>query len=272
MPKQINVEWMNEVLNDRSEKNDFSGDLPRIDWIQNGKGFKKELKFKLLQPNSKENNIFSYLVGTHWLNDVNGTGQNKRFVCTEQTQHLKKLGMECPICAAKRALLAKGFTEEQLSVQGKYGLIPLFDPKLTSNTKIVVLDTDVKHDWDKAHVSILQQNGSFLTKWLVERYVDADTPDLLQMERSNIIKFSRPTENGRWDREIGFATFEPTPEVLAKLREENEAITMPDLWKMPSDTEILEMKQIMADTIKSYTEARETVNATSITDDDDIPF
>lgn len=268
--KQINVEWMNEVLNNKNSQNEYSGDLPKIDWVQNGKSFKKELKFKLLPPNSKENNIFSYLIATHWLNDVNGTGQNKRFICPEQTQHLKKLGVTCPICEAKRQLLKKGFTEEELSVQGKYGLIPVFDPKITSNSKVVVVDSDLRHDWDKAHVSVLQQNGTFLRQWLVERYVDSDTPDLLELEKSNIIKFSRQSENGRWDREIGFATFEPTAEALEKIKEENEAISMPDLWRMPTDQEMLEMKQIMTDMMASYEKAKEATTADVV--EDDIPF
>lgn len=275
--KEINIDWMNEVLNEKSERNEFSGDYPRIDWVQNGKSFKKDLKFKLLPANSHENKIFGHLIGMHWLNDIDGSGQNKRFVCPEQSAHLKKLGVKCPVCEAKRKLLKMGFKEEDLSTQGKFGPVPLFDPKITTNVKVVVIDTDLKHDWDKAHISVLQQNGSFLNKWLVEHYVDTETPDLLEWSKSNIIRFSRDSENGRWERSITFATYDPTEEIIERLKEENEALTMYDVWKMPSDQEFLEMTQVMDTVVNNFQKTKEEVakvTETSINENlsDDIPF
>lgn len=273
MSKQINLEWAQEMLNDGNKKREYSEDRPQIDWVSNGKSFKKEIKFKLLPANSKENQIFSYVVATHWLNSTTG-GPNKRFVCPEQTVHLKKSGMVCPVCEAKRQLMAMGFSEEDLSVQGKYGPIQVFNPTVTSSAKVVVIDTDIKHDWDQAHVSVLQQNGSFLTKWLVEKYTDADTPDLLLYEKSNLIKFSRPVETGRWDREPTFATFEPSLDVIMRLKEENEALTLPELWPMPNDTQILEIKQLVDGMKQDYINGRNAIknSVTSIIADDDIPF
>lgn len=269
MTKQINIEWMNELLEDR-KKREFEETLPQIDWVSNGKSFKKEIKFKLIPGNSKEENIFGRIVATHWIDTPNG---RRRFICPEKTQHLKKQGAECPICAAKRKLLAKGFTEEDLSVQGKFGLIPVFDPVTSANVKVVVLGTDLRSDWDKAHISILQQKGTFLVKWLAEKYAEADTPDILEWGRSNVIRFSRPTDNGRWEREITFASYEPTQEVLEKLKEENEALTLADLWRMPSDQDLIEFRQIAADMVKSYEDAKNAINeVSSIADDDSIPF
>lgn len=272
--KNVNLEWVQELLNTGAKKMDFSGELPEIDWVQNGKSFKKQLVFKLLPANSKENGVFSFIVGTHWLEIE---GRTRRFVCPEQTMHLKKPGARCPICETKRKLLAQGFKEEELCKQGKYGPIPVFDPKLTSNVKVVVLASDLKNDWDKKHVSLLQQNGSFLTRWMVEKYMDNDTPDLLNWEQSNAIKFNRTSDNGRFERELTFQTFTPTEDVIAKLKEENEALTLPDLWKMPTDQEILEMRQAMQDIEKQYLNAREAVkqaatNAFDNSDSDDIPF
>lgn len=272
--KNVNLEWVQELLNTGAKKMDFSGELPEIDWVQNGKSFKKQLVFKLLPANSKENGVFSFIVGTHWLEIE---GRNRRFVCPEQTMHLKKQGVRCPICEAKRKLLAQGFKEEELCKQGKYGPIPVFDPKLTSNVKVVVLSSDLKNDWDKKHVSLLQQNGSFLTRWMVEKYMDNDTPDLLNWEQSNAIKFNRTSDNGRFDRELTFQTFTPSEDVIAKLKEENEALTLPDLWKMPTDQEILEMRQAMQDMENQYLNARDAVKqaatgAFDTSDSDDIPF
>ena len=128
--KTINTEWMMSILNENiATRKDMSEELSKVDWVQNGKSFKCDLKFKVIPANSQENNIFSHIVGTHWLSH---NGQTKRFVCPEQTAHLKNKGVRCPICEAKRRLLAQGFTEEDLSVQGKYGLIPVFNPTITS--------------------------------------------------------------------------------------------------------------------------------------------
>lgn len=270
----INLQWAQELLNKGTSMSDFSGDLPEIDWVQNGKSFKKLLTFKLLPANSKENGVFSYIVGTHWM-DIEG--KIHRFVCPEQTNHLRKSGVKCPVCEAKRRLLAKGLTEEALSKQGKYGPIPVFDPKMTSNVKVVVLSSDVKNDWDKSHVSILQQNGTFLTRWLVEKCMDPDTPDLLAFEKSNAIKFSRASDNGRFERELTFATFEPSADVIAKLREESESLTLSDLWRMPSDQEVLEMTQLMTKLENEYTASKNAVTAQAEADqnsfsEDAIPF
>lgn len=273
MSKTINTEWMMSVLNETvAKRNNMAEELSKIDWVQNGKSFKCDLKFKVIPANSRENNIFSYTVGTHWLNF---NGQNKRFVCPETTGHLKGLNVKCPVCEAKRKLLAQGFTEEDLSVQGKYGLIPVFNPKLTSNVKVVVFESDLRQDWDKQHISVLQQNGSFLTRWLVQQYADNETPDFLQWDRSNMVKFTRPTESGKWDRNVSFSTAEFSPEVIAKLKEENEALYLPDLWKMPTDEEIIDITTFVDKMAQNYIEARNTIKesaAEMVEAQDSIPF
>ena len=269
MEKEINTEWVNTVLNSESKK-EYSGDLPTIDWLRSGKDYKRQLIFKVLPANSKENKIFSWIVGTHWLNTENGT---KRFVCPEQTPHLKSVGVKCPICEAKRRLLKAGFTDEDLSVQGKFGLIPVFDPRIQSNMKVVVTSSDTRQDWDKAHVSILQQNGSFLTKWMVEKHIDKEIPDFTRWEDSNLIKFSRPMDNSKWERDVTFVRFNPTEDVLTKLKEENEALVMPDLWKMPDDQAIIEITGIVNTIEENYMKVKEACTTTSQPDDDDnIPF
>ena len=273
MTKIINTEWMMSILNENiAKRNTMAEELAKIDWVQNGKAFKCDLKFKVVPANSKENNIFSYIIGTHWLNH---DGQNKRFVCPETTEHLKNKGIKCPVCEAKRKLLAQGFTEEDLSVQGKFGLIPVFDPKLTSNVKVVVFESDLRSDWDKQHISILQQNGSFLTRWLVQQYADNETPDFLQWDRSNLVKFTRPTESGKWDRNISFTTAEFSPETIAKLKEDNEGLYLPDLWKMPSDEEILDITNFVTKMEQDYISARVAVKEATTSDaenPDFIPF
>ncbi|MBO7078836.1 MAG: hypothetical protein J6W64_03395 [Bacilli bacterium] len=268
--KQINMEWMQSLMNDKENTTEKrQNDLPSTDWVLNGKAFKREVKFKLLPGNSRENNIFATIAAQHW---NLGPNKDQRIVCTEQTSHLKNLGIKCPVCEAKRKLLAMGFKEEDLKGEGKYGPVPLFDPTLTSNVKAVILDTDLKHDWDQAHVSILQQKGTFLTRWLVQKYMDAETPDLLEWDHSNLIRFSRTTDNGKWEREITFSQFTPQPDVIAKLKEENEALTLAEIWKAPSDEEMLKMKQIVDEMVEGFVRARQTVSGAASSIADTMPF
>ena len=257
MEKEINTEWVNTVLNSESKK-EYSGDLLAIDWLRGGKDYKRQLAFKVLPANSKENKIFSWIVGTHWLNHNNVT---TRFVCPEQTAHLKKNNVKCPICEAKRRLLKAGFTDEELSVQGKFGLMPIFDPRIQSNIKVVVIASDTRQDWDKSHISILQQNGSFLTKWMVEKYIDKEIPDFTAWT-GNLIKFTRPQDNSKWERDVAFTQFVSNEDVLAKLKEENEALVMPDLWKMPDDQAFIEVTQIVAEMEKDFMKAKSITEST----------
>ena len=167
-----------------------------------------------------------------------------------------------------------GFKEDDLKTEGKYGPIPVFDPVLTSNVKAVILGTDLKGDWDQAHISILQQKGTYLTRWLVEKYMDPETPDLLQWEDCNTIRFSRSTDNGKWEREVTFGKFSPDAATVAKLKEENEGMTLSEIWKAPSDEEMLKMKEVADGMIEDYKNARDAINnpSTASTITDSMPF
>lgn len=259
MEKVFNEVWMKEMLNNRKDSvDDSSGSLSPIEWIRYKHGFKRNIIFKLMPANTKEDHVFSHIIGQHWL-DL-GNGQSKRFVCPEETVHLKGRGVKCPVCEAKRKLLNMGFTEDQLSVQGKFGPDPVFDPRMTSNAKVVVLQSDERNDWDKAHISVLQQNGSFMTIWLAQKYGSNEIPNFTQIESSNPIKFSRPGDTGKWEREFSFREFTPSAEVVNRLKEENEQLTLPDLWKMPSDQEFMEVNQIVENMISNYIAARDAMN------------
>lgn len=280
MEKQFNDEWMAKVLNSKDVSDDYSGSLPDIEWIRYNNGFKKGILFKMLPANSRENNVFAYIVSTHWLTD--SEGKTHRFVCPEQTVHLANQKVKCPVCEAKRQLLKAGFTEEELSVPGKFGPMPVFDGKLTSNIKVVVLKTDTKQDWDKSHVSILQQNGSYLAIWLAQKWREKEVPNFMDYESSNPIKFSRPTDSGKWEREFSFQMFQPTQDVLDKIKAENEALYMPDIWRMPSDQDFMEITNVVDELKNQYMKAKETVTSastsveestsTSTSDFDEVPF
>jgi len=259
--KVFNEEWMKAMLNNKDAPDDRSGQQgPQIDWVQYNKGFKKKVMFKLMPANMKEDNVFATIINTHWIRVGDKT---YRFVCPEQTPHLKKSGCKCPICEAKRKLLAAGFKEEELCEQGKFGPIPVFDPKPTTNVKAVILKSDTKGDWDCSHISVLQQNGTYMATWLAQKYADSTMPNFTDIESSNPVIFSRQGEQGKWDREFSFQAWIPGPDVVAKLREENEQLTLPDLWKLPSDTDIMQMNQIMDDMIQDYLKARQTMNGTA---------
>lgn len=275
MVKEINEDWAKEILRgNNSMQSNNESEQKAVEFIRNNNGFKKELVFKAVPFNSKENKIFCHIVGTHWMTD--SLGNSVRFVCPETTQHLKHQGVTCPICEAKRKLIAEGFKEEELCVQGKFGPVPVFDPKITSNLKVVVISSDTAAEWDKCHISVLQQNSELLTKWMVREYKSEDNPNFLAWDRSNVFYFTRPSENAKWERKLGFKTFEPTPEVIDKLKAENEELTMFDLWKMPSDEDFLKMAGILETMCDDYRKAKNTVvNGGSIAKDateDDIPF
>ena len=269
MEKVMNKEWLTNLLKTDKKAMNNQPNLPVIDWVSNGKSFKRQVKFKLIGANSRENNIFAWVVGTHWGLGVDGT---KRFICPEQTQHLKNKNVKCPICEAKRRLLAEGFTEEDLCRPGRYGSVPVFDPVLTSNVKVVVTASDLIDNWDKTHLSVLQQKKNYLAIWLAREYYKEEVPVLDRWDNSNIIEFSRDTDIGKWERNVTFATLPLSTETIAKLKEENEKIYMPDLWPMPTDEQLLDMRTIADQLVENYLEARNTKASVVDTDDDSIPF
>ena len=274
MVKEINENWANEILKGNREMQKNNESTKAIEFIKNNNGFKRELYFKAVPANSKENKIFCHIVGTHWLTDENGNFV--RFVCPETTQHLKHEGITCPICEAKRKLLAEGFKEEELCNQGKYGPVPVFDPKVTSNLKVVVIKSDT-NEWDRAHISVLQQNTDFLTKWMIRQYKNDDNPNFLAWDRSNIFSFTRQSDNGKWERDLGFKTFEPTPDVIELLKKENEELTMFDLWKMPVDEDFLKVSEMVNKLADDYRKAKNAIingvaSAKDSLDTDSIPF
>lgn len=274
MVKEINEDWANEILKGNREMQTSNESTKAVEFIRNNNGFKKELVFKAVAANTKENKIFCHTIGTHWLTDENGN--SVRFVCPEQSQHLKHEGITCPVCEAKRKLLAEGFKEEDLCNQGKYGPVPVFDPKITSNMKVIVISSDT-NEWDKAHISVLQQNSDFLTKWMVRQYKNDDNPDFLAWDRSNLFSFTRQSDNGKWERALGFKTFEPTPEVIDRLKKENEELTMFDLWKMPVDEDFLKISELVNKIADDYRKAKNAVvNGANVAVnsmlEDDIPF
>jgi len=275
MVKEINENWANEILKGNHEmgSNEETKNKP-IEFVRSNNGFKRSIKFKVVATNSKENKIFCHIVGTHWLTDENGN--SVRFVCPEKTQHLKHENVVCPICEAKRKLIKEGFKEEELCVQGKYGPIPVFDPRITSNLKVIVVESDAGIKWDKEHISILQQNGEFLTKWLVRQYQDPDNPNFLDWEHSHLFSFTRQSDNGRWERSFSHIAFTLSPEVIERLKKENEELTMFDLWKMPVDEDFLKVTEITNKLCENYRDAKNAlrtgVNIVENAIDDDIPF
>lgn len=275
MVKEINENWANEILRGSGNmKQDSESTTKPVEFVRNNSGFKRELAFKVVAPNSKENKIFCHIVGTHWLTDENNN--SVRFVCPEQTLHLKHEGLTCPVCEAKRNLIAQGFKEEELTTQGKYGPIPVFDPKITSNMKIVVLSSDTVETWDKAHISVLSQNSDFLTKWILRQYKRDDVPNFLAWDKSNCIVFNRQSDNGKWERSISFKCFEPSVETIEALKKENEELTMFDLWKMPVDEDFLNISKVANTLADGFRKAKNAMTAgvTSVQDSisDDFPF
>lgn len=271
--KEINAEWMSALskFDKKQTQKPQETSNNKIDWLSVNKAYKKKLIFKVMPANSKENKIFAWVVGTHW----NLGSENMRFICPEQTLHLRLTheNVICPICEAKRKLRSLGFTDADLSTEGRFGPVSMFDPKITSNVKVVALDSDMQQ-FDRKHVSILQQNGSYTARWLAEKHESSEWPDFLAMQSSNPIKFSRERDTGKWERELVFNQMNFDENTVAELQAQNEELTMTDLWKMPTDEEILKAKEIADSLVKSFIDARDAAkNASQYSlENDEIPF
>ena len=112
---------------------------------------------------------------------------------------------------------------------------------------------------------------------MIRQYKNDDNPNFLAWDRSNIFSFTRQSDNGKWERDLGFKTFEPTPDVIELLKKENEELTMFDLWKMPVDEDFLKISEMVNKLADDYRKAKNTIingvaSAKDSLDTDSIPF
>lgn len=260
MTKNINVDWASQFI-----KPEQTQETQRnVDWVGK-KEFKRLLKFKVLPANSQENGRIggATVTARHW--NI-GPNHDQSCLCVEKM--FPDQGMICPVCQLKRDLLKAGFTEEDLQTPGKFGPIDMFEPTVQSNVKVVVIDTDVKQgEWDQSHISVLQMNSNYLVRWLVETYLDQDTPDFLDINDGNLIKFSRDADNAKWERQLldSAIKWNVSQEVKDKIKAENEEFTLSDLWKFPSDDEFLRIKRVCEDW-KTALEQGKTQQETTLND------
>lgn len=258
MAKQINLDWAQQFMSNNFNNSEQD---KHVEWI--GKDdYKKMIKFKILPANSQENDHLggAVLTAKHWSVGVN---KDQSMLCVEKMFPDKHV--ECPICKLRRELIKAGFTDEELCVAGKFGPTNLFEARQQSCIKVVVMDSDLKSGmWDQKHISVLQMNGNYLIKWLVDRYLDKDVADFLDVYNGNIIKFSRRDEFGKWDREIldSAIKWEVSDEDKQKVLEENENLTLNELWKFPSDDEFLHMKQVCEEWKESLLKAKKDQSST----------
>lgn len=223
-----------------------------IEWVNGKNQYRRMIKFRLFPANSKENKKIGggFVSGTHWLES---NGQSIRYQCPEKT--FPESGVVCPVCQMKRELMRQGFTEADLSKDGRFGPENIFNPRIANAVKCVVIETDLKKDWDKSHISILQQNGEAMLRWLVQKYVNPEIPNFTDWTKGAVIKFSRDTDTGKWDREVlpdsvPFNLWNAPAEVVEKVKQQNEEITIAELFRMPTDEQTAEVK-IMLESIKA---------------------
>ena len=62
------------------------------------------------------------------------------------------------------------------------------------------------------------------------------------------------------------------PDENQKLKEENEGMTLSEIWKAPSDEEMLKMKEIVDNMVAEYQNAKNAMNNTTSTITDSMPF
>ena len=263
MEKEINQDMVNRYAT--KTETTPQEQQNNIDWV-NTRDYKRMIKFRVFPANSKENKKIggAFSSGAHWL-DYNG--ERVRYQCPEKT--FPEKGIECPVCKMRRELKSMGYTDEDMSKEGRFGPENIFAPRLSSTVKCVVIDTDIKHDWDKSHISLLQQNGTALITWLVDEYINPEKPNFTDWTKGSIIKFSRDQDNGKWNREVlpdsvAFNLWNATPDVVEKVQKENEDITTSELFREPTDDQTLKVQQIL-ESIKADIIAKKAASTTTET-------
>lgn len=244
----LEKEFNEEQYKKYAKRNEYgNSQTPSVDWV-GSKQFKRLIKFRVFPANSKEDKRIGggFVSGVHWIAD--DSGKQFRYQCPEET--FPESGVVCPVCQMRRELEAAGYTQEELSTNGIFGPVSIFKPRKMSAIKCLVTETDLVHNWDQAHISILQQNGDYMLEWLVRELANREKPNFADWERGAVIKFSRDTDNGKWNREVlpdsvDFNLWHPTPEILQKVKNENEQITVSELYRLPTDTQTMEIKEVL---------------------------
>jgi len=291
MEKEINQDMVKQFGTKTKETEKQETPQNNVEWV-NTKDYKRMIKFRIFPANSKENGWIggAFSSGAHWLEY---DGERIRYQCPEQTA--PNSGIVCPVCQMRRDLKKAGFTDEEMSRDGRFGPENIFAPRLSSTIKCVVIDTDQKHDWDKSHISLLQQNGKGLLNWLTDEYTNPEKPNFTDWTKGSIIKFSRDQDNGKWNREvlpdsIAFNLWNAPEEVVEKVKKENEEITTSELFRLPTDEQTIKVKEMLhkiesdirgKHQMNKFTQAPDTATQASVTEsannggfgvDDTIPF
>lgn len=291
MEKEINQDMVKQFGTKTKETEKQETPQNNVEWV-NTKDYKRMIKFRIFPANSKENGWIggAFSSGAHWLEY---DGERIRYQCPEQTA--PNSGIVCPVCQMRRDLKKAGFTDEEMSRDGRFGPENIFAPRLSSTIKCVVVDTDQKHDWDKSHISLLQQNGKGLLNWLTDEYTNPEKPNFTDWTKGSIIKFSRDQDNGKWNREvlpdsIAFNLWNAPEEVVEKVKKENEEITTSELFRLPTDEQTIKVKEMLhkiesdirgKHQMNEFTQAPDTATQPSVTEstnnggfgvDDTIPF
>lgn len=264
MEKQINQDMVKQFGTKTKETETYETNQ-NIEWV-NTKDYKRMIKFRIFPANSKENGWIggAFSSGAHWLEH---NGERVRYQCPEHT--FPNSGVVCPVCQMRRDLKKAGYTDAELSKDGRFGPENIFQPRLSSTIKCVVIETDLKKNWDKSHISLLQQNGKGMLNWLTDEYTNPENPNFTDWEKGGIIKFSRNTDNGKWDRvvlpdSIAFNLWNAPAEVVNKVKEENEAITTSELFHLANDEQTIKVREIL-ESIKAEIVAKRASGNTAST-------
>lgn len=271
---ELNITWAQEGGYVSSNKG--SSESRQIEFLKKKEHYNTSLKFKVLPGNSQENGHLGVVTARHW--NIGPNNEIMSCLCVEKMFPEKHV--ECPVCKLKRELMALGFKAEDLTKPGAFGPVDIFAPQLQTNLKVVMIDSDgTSNRWDQSHVSVLTMNGDALIKWLVQSYLSEDVPNFLDIENGNLIKFSRESEKSKWEKTIldSAIKWEHTPEMLEKIKGENEALTLSDFWKFPSDEEFLKLQNVCTSWKEQFLASQKSIaenNAQAINSviNDAMPF
>jgi hypothetical protein len=247
MPKiELDMSWAKSVMNGSPAQANENSDK-KYDWVNmTGAG---TYKFRILPPNSKSPGKFGMVVGKHY-----GLGSEGKDSCTcVEATYPEIEGLVCPVCEAIRRMKRDGIEEAKKYEAGIYSYI-----------KTIMLETPDAKELKRDKISIFRSKGNYNLNWIINKYMDPDSSDFLSPDNGAAIKFYREQKNGKWDRNVldtsavGGGKLNEDPEIQKRLLEENEEITLSDIFRRPTDEEMLKIKELAENLEKNLRAAADT--------------
>lgn len=197
--------------------------------------------FRIMPMTADQNNFFGKFVGNHWIK-FNDDEKGSYASCVEQ---YNVQGAVCPICEAFRELENSG-----IDTTGFW--------KMKSNIqvalKVLMLEAPNEDTFPMNKISFFKVTAQVFQK-MVEIYNSADSPDILDPNTGVAWVVSRGEKEKHWNVKLLDSSM-PQCGILGgsienrdALLEANETTDMEKIFKLPSDEDMMKIKEL-AKTVK----------------------